>query len=102
MLYCRVLKSIVHYFYVFSVICSILFAYSMDPSGLKIKLLVHSYCIFVTVSVILLLFGVSDVHNYALCCLFAYKAIGSATSAQHVRPSGIRCRWPDDLQRSAR
>jgi len=21
---------------------------------------------------------------------------GSATSAQHVRPSGIRCRWPDD------
>ena len=27
---------------------------------------------------------------------------GSATSAQHVRPSGIRCRWPDDLQRSAR
>ena len=26
----------------------------------------------------------------------------SATSAQHVRPSGIRCRWPDDLQRSAR
>jgi len=27
---------------------------------------------------------------------------GSATSAQHVRPSGIRCRWPDDLQSSAR
>jgi len=27
---------------------------------------------------------------------------GSATSAQHVRPSGIRCRWPDDPQRSAR
>ena len=27
---------------------------------------------------------------------------GSATSAQHVRPSGIRCRSPDDLQRSAR
>jgi len=27
---------------------------------------------------------------------------GSATSAQHVRPSGIRCRRPDDLQRSAR
>jgi len=27
---------------------------------------------------------------------------GSATSAQHVRPSGIRCRWPDDIQRSAR
>ena len=26
---------------------------------------------------------------------------GSATSAQHVRPSGIRCRWPDDLQRSS-
>jgi len=24
------------------------------------------------------------------------------TSAQHVRPSGIRCRWPDDLQRSVR
>jgi len=27
---------------------------------------------------------------------------GSATLAQHVRPSGIRCRWPDDLQCSAR
>jgi len=27
---------------------------------------------------------------------------GSAISAQHVRPSGIRCRRPDDLQRSAR
>jgi len=26
----------------------------------------------------------------------------SVTSAQHVRLSGIRCRWPDDLQRSAR
>jgi len=25
---------------------------------------------------------------------------GSATSAQHVRPLGICCRWPDDLQRS--
>ena len=30
------------------------------------------------------------------------SAGGSATSAQHVRPSGIRCRWPDDLQRCAR
>jgi len=27
---------------------------------------------------------------------------GSPTSAQHVRPPGIRCRWPDHLQRSAR
>jgi len=28
-----------------------------------------------------------------------FRYIGSA---QHVRPSGIRCRWPDDPQRSAR
>ena len=27
---------------------------------------------------------------------------GSATSAQRARPSDICCRWPDDLQRSAR
>jgi len=26
---------------------------------------------------------------------------GSVTLAQHVRPSGICCRWPDDRQRSA-
>ena len=40
------------------------------------------------------------------CCTTAFSRSlpvdGSATSAQHVRPSGIRCRWPDDLQRSAR
>jgi len=29
------------------------------------------------------------------------QAGGSATSAQHIWPSGIRCRWPDDLQHSA-
>jgi len=27
---------------------------------------------------------------------------GSSTAAQHVRPSGIRCCWSDDLQCSAR
>jgi len=36
----------------------------------------------------------------AFSCLS--PAGGSTTSAQHVRPSNIHCRWPDDLQSSAR